>query len=112
MTAKQAIWSERVREWKQSGKTLREFTAGQPYNPLTLRWWASELRRQSEGGGRRRGGQRATGSIKLARVIRSPAVQPESRAMAVEVSGARIMVERGFDAALLSEVVRALGGTR
>jgi hypothetical protein len=32
--------------------------------------------------------------------------------MVVEVSGARISVERGFDAELLSEVVRALGRAR
>jgi len=106
MTAKQAIWAKRVREWQESGKTLREFSAGQPYNPLTLRWWASELRR------RHSRQQRTTGAIKLARVIRQPAARAEGRGMAVELGRARILVERGFDASLLSEIVQALGGGR
>ena len=111
MTKKQAIWSERVREWKESGKTLHEFSAGQPYSPLTLRWWASELKRQSEGRGWRRGGKgRQADSIELAAVVRRPTPRTELQPMAIEVSGARILVERGFDAGLLSEVVRALGG--
>ena len=107
MTAKQVIWAERVREWQESGKTLQEFAAGQPYKPLTLRWWASELRRRQQGGQ-----ERTKTAIKLAPVIRRPAAQSESRAMAVELSGARIVVERGFDAKLLAEIVDALGGGR
>lgn len=112
MRAKQAVWAERVRAWQESGKTLEEFSAGQPYKPLTLRWWASELRRRDRAGSGRGRKPRAATSIKLARVVRRAAPQPETRPLAVEVSGARIMVERGFDAALLFDVVRALGGGR
>jgi len=45
MTATDAKWTERIRQWKESGKTAEEFAVGQPFKPSTLKWRASELRR-------------------------------------------------------------------
>jgi hypothetical protein len=114
MTKTDEKWSERIREWKESGKTAEEFTVGQPYKASTLKWRAAELRRSVEGGGRYGKGRAASGSIRMARVVSHvrAEVPRGERGVVVEVSGARIALSRGFDAKLLTEVVRALGAAR
>lgn len=111
-------WSARVAEWKQSGKTADEFAADKPYKGSTLVWRAWQLRRgkgATAGKERmraRRMSNRAAPEIRLAKVVRRA---PETTAVAsvtVEVVGARISVDRGFDATLLREVVQALRGAR
>jgi hypothetical protein len=111
MTATESKWSERIREWKDSGKGAEEFASGRPYKPSTLKWWATELRRRADGRSRT-SKPRATKPIRMARVVRQARAQAPGNALVVEVSGARISLARGFDAGLLAEVVRALGGAR
>ena len=74
----------------------------------------AELRRAAEGGSRYGKGHAGNGAIRLARVVpRAPASAPGlDGGVVVEVSGARISVSRGFDAELLTDVVRALGAVR
>ena len=119
MTATETKWAERVREWRDSGKGAEEFAAGQPYKASTLRWWGTEVRRRAESRiGRREGhGSKRAEAIPMARVVRR--THPRASAdlvrgggVVVEVSGARITLARGFDAELLSEVVRVLAGAR
>ena len=116
MTKTDAKWLERVRRWKESGQTAEEFAVGQPFKASTLKWRAAELRRDAEGGGRYGKGQAVSGSVRLARVVAVPQVckgaSSSSGGMVVEVSGARISLSRGFDAELLTDVVRALGAVR
>jgi hypothetical protein len=113
MTGTERKWVERVHEWKDSGKRAEEFATGRPYKASTLRWWATKLRRGPE-----RSSEWGADSIPMARVVRrshprelelGPA-DIAARGVVVEVSGARIAVTRGFDAELLSEVVRVLAG--
>ena len=111
MTKTDAKWLERIRQWKESGRSAEEFAVGQPFKASTLKWRASLLRRTAEGG-RQYGKGAAVGSVRLARVVpvrraRSNGASP-SPGVVVEVSGARISLSRGFDAELLAEVVRAL----
>lgn len=102
MTATEAKWSERIREWKQSGKPLHEFAVGQPYKASSLGWWAWQLRKRTSKA-------EATGkAIRMAQVVRRAPQMKESSHMVVEVAGARIAIERGFDAELLGQVVRTL----
>lgn len=115
MTATEAKWSERIREWKESGKELHEFAAGQPYKAASLGWWAWQLRKRAgkigqgrRGTGGRKSGPRNSEAIPLARVVPRATQDREASQMEVEVSGTRIVVKRGFDAQLLSEVVRTL----
>ena len=114
MTKTEAKWSEEVRQWRESGEDLAKFVVGKPYKAATLRWWATELRRREREG--ELGRRRTKGSgvrIRMARVVRG--AQPDrapARSVVVEVSGARISLQRGFDAELLGAVVRALGGAR
>ena len=107
MTATEAKWSERVREWKASGKALHEFAAGQPYKASSLGWWAWQLRKRASKAGP------AGKAIRLAQVVRrapapAPAAAKAALSMVLEVAGARIAIQRGFDAELLGQVVRTL----
>lgn len=115
MTKTETKWSEEVRQWRESEQELARFVVGKPYKAATLRWWATELRRRErEGvlGGRRKEGTAAP-AIRLARVVpRQRRDESQARALILEVSGARISLQRGFDAELLGAVVRALGGVR
>jgi transposase len=115
MTETEAKWAERIRRWRASGKTAKAFAAGQGFEGSTLRYWASELKKR-----------RAVKSTKPVAVPPAPPkpvaaprvrllrVHPVRRSitepMVISVGDARIEVRRGFDRALLREVVSALGG--
>ena len=80
-------WKKRVADWRASGHTAEEFSEGCPWSPKTLRWWASRL-----------GRDRATATtpvIRVAQLVRPPAV--ERGAVVVEVLDAhlRITIEAG-----------------
>ena len=107
-------WLERIRLWKASGQTAEAFAVGQPFKASTLKWRAAELRRGAEGGGRYGEGHAGNGAIRLARVVSRArdSASGQGGGVVVEVSGARISLSRGFDAELLTDVVRALGAVR
>ena len=114
MTETDEKWLERIRLWKESGQTAEAFAVGQPFKASTLKWRAAELRRAAEGGSRYGKGHAGNGAIRLARVVpRSRDSTPgQGSGVVVEVAGARISLSRGFDAELLTDVVRALGAVR
>jgi|SRR5271163_3849004 len=104
MTETESKWSERVREWKASGKTAKEFAGGRDFKPSTLVYWASCLRTGADGTGRSKKRERR---VPMARVVRvAPATDG---AIVVAVGGARVAVRAGFDPVLLRQVVLALG---
>jgi AAA+ superfamily predicted ATPase len=105
-------WLERIRLWKASGQTAEAFAVGQPFKASTLKWRAAELRRAAEGGSRYGKGHAGNGAIRLARVVSRARESAPGGCVVVEVSGARISLSRGFDAELLTDVVRALGAVR
>jgi hypothetical protein len=87
-------WVERIASWRASGKTAREFAAGQPYTLKTLKWWGNELKQSV-----------SHEPIEMARVE----VRPTPRStIAIEVVGVRVVVEQGFDPSLLRAVIVAL----
>lgn len=101
-------WAERIRQWRESGKTAEEFTVGLPYKASTLKWRAADLRRQAEGSSRYGKGPTP---IRMARVVtrgRAKAVASSGGSVVVEVSGARISLSRGFDVELFANIVRVL----
>lgn len=117
MTATEARWAGRVQDWRASGKTAEAFAAGQPFEPSTLRYWASRLKALAvapttapEIAGPK--------EVAMARVIRRRRSQPvagrgaETSEIAIAIGDARITVGRGFDPELLRHVVAALGGGR
>lgn len=101
MTETEAKWTERVREWKASGQTAKEFAAGREFKPSTLVYWASCLR---TGAGQSKKRERR---VRMARVVR--VATPADGAIIVAVGAARVAVRAGFDPALLRQVVLALG---
>jgi hypothetical protein len=92
----EALWRERVRAWRASGETVKQFAEHEQFAPATLRYWSSRLNRPEEPG--------------FVRVVRRTTNPPAASDVIVEVANARVRVTRGFDATLLAEVVRALGG--
>jgi hypothetical protein len=107
MTETEAKWSERVREWKASGRTAKEFAEGRDFKASTMVYWASCLR---TGTGGARGTTKGEPRVRMVRVLRS---SPRAEdAIVVAVGAARVAVRAGFDHALLREVVSALGDAR
>ena len=99
--ASRAEWVQRVRAWRSSGQSAELFAEGKGYAPGTLKWWSYRLGAEAE-------------APRFLQVVRGepkaparPAVEVE---LLVEVGPARMRLGRGFDAALLREVVAALGG--
>ncbi len=108
MTATQSKWSERVRDWRASGRSASDYAEGKDFAAATLVWWSSRLR--SETTGKEEAASAASDSqVRMARVVRT--TRPSS-SLTVRVAGADIDVRAGFDRALLGEVVEALGGGR
>ena len=113
-----ADWAELVATWVKSGRPAASFAADHGIAEGSLRWWKTELaRRARKEAPRRSPGPRRAPAIALARVVREGEVvdRPPERAtgaVSVVVSGARVLVEAGFDGKLLREVVEALGGPR
>jgi len=108
MTETETKWSERVREWKASGRTAREFAEGREFKASTLVYWASCLRRGN--GSSQAQPKKREAHIRMARVIAAGPLAGD--AIVVAVGAARVTVRSGFDPALLKQVVQALGEDR
>ena len=114
MTETEAKWAERVRAWRASVKTAEVFASGQEFEASTLRYWSSRLKAELVDA--KASVKPASTTVAMARVLRGRRRQPEGvhvatgAELAIVIGGAKISVSRGFDAALLREVVVALGG--
>lgn len=118
MTETEAKWKDRVQAWRGSGKTAEAFAADEDFEASTLRYWASRLKGELKVDPKVSGAavSSAPSRVAMARVIKRG--RPRSAAgstvpaggLELVVGGARIAVGRGFDPALLREVVLALGG--
>jgi hypothetical protein len=109
MTETETKWSERVREWKASGRTAKEFADGSDFKPSTLVYWASCLR-TGHGCGARATKKKREPHVRMVRVV--PAAPRAEDAIVIAVGTARVAVRAGFDPVLLRQVVTALGGGR
>ncbi len=119
-------WAERIREWRASGLSAKQFASGKDYGASGLRWAVLQLEGRKKRGARvgsdsqprSAHGQRRADSASSAPLVRAPRfmpvrvqrLEPVVTEMVVEVGGARIGVSRGVDIALLGDVVRALQG--
>lgn len=107
MTETETKWSERVREWKASGRTAQQFAEGREFKASTLVYWASCLRRGRVGAAP---GNKRQPRVRMARVVRTSPRAEDS--IVLTVGAARVAVRAGFDEALLRRVVMALGDER
>lgn len=105
MTETETKWSERVRDWRASGKSAEEYAEGRGFKGSTLRYWASNLRRVAPAAAEASPGP---ARVPMLRVVRRAASIPAT--IEVAVGGARVVVREGFDGALLRQVIAALGG--
>ncbi len=109
MTETETKWTERVKEWKASGKTVAQFAEGREFQGSTLRYWACILRRGAPSERRSASVSAASLSkIQMAKVVTSSTGKTST--IEVAVGAARVQVRAGFDGTLLRQVVEALGG--
>jgi transposase-like protein len=101
MTETESKWTERVRQWRESGQTASDFSQGKGFEPSTLRFWASQLRHRVP--------SPDPGAPRMLRVrrMREP---PSPEPLVVRVGEACIEVRAGFDAVLLRAVAASLAG--
>lgn len=113
MTETESKWAERIRQWRASGKTAKEFANGQEFRSSTLRYWASELNRRTGRQVNAAAVAEAThrGGVPLVRVrrVKHPAA---AEPMVVTIGGARVELRAGFDRVLLRELIDTLGVAR
>ena len=94
-----------MKAWRRSGQTAPMFSQGKGFTPSALRYWATRLEKLA--------GREPSPVVAMARVVR-PSDGPIDDRMTLELGGSpvRITVRRGFDGALLREVIEALGAPR
>lgn len=95
-TTNEAVWAERVRAWKASGQSTETFAQGRGFSGSALRNWARRLARIEP--------------PPFLELVPKGTAQTPAPTVVVEVGTARVRVAPGFDASLLGDVVRALGG--
>jgi len=100
--ARASEWSERVKDWRQSGLTARAYAKERGWSWQSLRYWSSEL-------GKRQRLPAGAPSPRAPRMVRVRATERrESAGFTLRVNGAELDVRSGFDAGLLREVLSAL----
>ena|SRR5579859_5693521 len=94
-----AWWAETVARWKSSGLTAEQFATGESLQVRTLRWWSSELQRDTV----RTHGASGTEPIEIA-------VEAATVAGAIEIAVAGVVIRYrpGADVAHVASLVRAL----
>jgi hypothetical protein len=95
--ATEELWTERVRAWRESGQRPEDLARGKDFTASTLRWWTSRIGRSQP---------------RFLQLVPTGSAAPHKRELVVEVGTARIVIEQGFDPALLAAVVGALGSSR
>lgn len=99
------MWAERVRSWRSSGQNAFAFAKANGITHSSLRYWTKRLAKP----------RKQAAAPTMVALVRKADASPEATSVSgselvVEIADARIRVARGFDAELLGEVVRALGG--
>ena len=64
--ASRNVWSQRVRRWKESGLPASEFAKKVGLNENTLRYWATQLRKEAPPGVPQESGSRKTAGSSMA----------------------------------------------
>jgi transposase-like protein len=95
----EAVWRAHVRAWEASDLSVVAFARRHGLSASALRYWTSRRKRPV-----------APQFLRL--VAKAPTSSPTAApppSVVIEVGTARVLVAPGFDAALLRDVVRALG---
>lgn len=109
MESRRAEWTERVRRWRRSGLTAREFAESIGVKAATLTHWAWRVGR--EGRGRGRTEQRPVAvSARFVEVIAAAA--GDERFELELGNGRRLRIPTGFEAAALERLLVVVEGER
>lgn len=107
MSDTKITWRRRVASWRASGQTADEFAAAHGFAPSTLRWWASQLKRETA----TTTTSPAAPLVRMARVIRAPSSSMSRGSVVIDVLDlrTRVTVEAGVARETLAAVFGALG---
>ena len=108
--AKADAWRERVRRWKESGLSAREFAAREGIERHgALSWWAYHLSQRDAVQGST--GRKSTpGDLRIVELSRpAERTRPASPVEIMMPSGVRLMVSADSDEAALQRALQALG---
>lgn len=101
------MWRDRVRRWKESGLSAREFAAREGIERHgALSWWAHQLSRRDAKASSENGRTQ-----EVLRVVQLAPTAEESRTSSVEIvmpSGARLVVSAHSDVGALQRALYAL----
>ncbi len=102
MSETKDTWRRRVASWRASGQTADEFAAEHDLTVSTLRWWASQLKRDAAA---------PAPLVRMAQVIRPPVPSARRGSVVVDILDvrARVTVEAGVERETLDAVFGALG---
>lgn len=103
------VWARRVRRWKKSGLTAKDFAAREGVNAKTLSYWRWKLGAQPSLEPRRSQPPKTT-RARFVEVVPDAAARPVSAASEVVVERERIRVV--CDSATARDLLAALGGRR
>jgi hypothetical protein len=90
--ASDALWAKRIKERKQSGKSIRQYCQEQGLKEWQYYDWQSKLHRPTP---------TLKGFVELK-------AKPAFGRIVVEIEGCNIQVQEGFDAETLREIISAL----
>lgn len=104
-------WRRRVESWRASGQTADEFAADHGVTASTLRWWASQLKREVATPSTSASPSPAAPLVRMARVIRAPSSFTSRGSVVIDVLDlrTRVTVEAGVERETLAAVFGALG---
>lgn len=110
MRASQAQWRERVREWRASGQSAREFADRLGVNPSTLTYWGWRFRKVAPGSQTKRRGRRSSGNIGVRFVELGGVVAQEQRFELELGNGRSLRIPASFDSSALQRLLVVLEG--
>lgn len=106
--ASRNVWSQRVKRWKESGLPASEFAKKVGLNENTLRYWATQLRKETPPGVRQESGPRKAAGSSMAFVEIAGFGAAESAFEIAFASGLTVRVPPSFDADALERLLSLL----
>ena len=98
-------WRRRVRQWKRSGLSAREFSERAGIRAATLSYWKWRLAREE-----RESGGSSKRSVQAALVELSPVAMTDDRIELELPGGSKLRIPATFDAQALGRLLAVLGG--
>jgi transposase len=113
MQTRRAEWAERVRQWRRSGLTAKEFAHSIDVEARTLSHWAWRLGRERRVAGQARQRSRAAGAMPASAWLEITAAGGADSRFELELdNGRRLRIPATFEAAALERLLAILQAAR